>query len=104
MNHQKEAANIIEHVKDYGEVGSESDLNVALAQTHAILAVAEQLRIGNLIALTQVDPGSVSQETELPSEVWSHLIGWNYEDDPAGMNGRPEFLPQIAEALGIEQP
>lgn len=100
MNHQKEAEQLLTAVYE-GTLYPDRD--IAATQTHAILAVVEQLRIGNLIALTQVDPGSVSQETELPSEVWSHLIGWNYEDDPAGMNGRPEFLPEVAEALGIEQ-
>ncbi len=89
MNHQTEAAKLIEQVKDYGEVGSESDLNVSLAQAHAILAVAEQLRIGNLIALGDphhLHDGSVPTATE-----WMDL-----EDCP--------LLPEIAEALGIEQP
>ena len=54
MNHQAEAAKIIEQVQDYGAVGSESDLNVSLAQTHALLAIAEQLRIGNLVSVGQL--------------------------------------------------
>jgi len=88
MNHQKDAARIIEQVKDYGLVGSESDLNVSLAQTHAILAIAEQLRIGNLIALA----------TRAPMSGDGDGIRAIYVDED-----EYAIRPEVAEALGIEQ-
>lgn len=103
MNHQKEAATIIEQVKDYGEIGSESDLNVSLAQTHAILAVAEQLRIGNLLAITRADPADAPTSTSMPDDAFKALAEWVDHDDPAD-GGYPEWRPEVAEALGIEQP
>jgi hypothetical protein len=89
MNHQKEAAKIIEQVENYGEVGSESDLNVSLAQTHAILAVAEQLRAANLIALWNAkDESNAAAIFDEGQE-----LNW-----PWGI-----LAAQIAETLGIEQ-
>ncbi|QCV95659.1 hypothetical protein [Acidipropionibacterium acidipropionici] len=90
MNHQKEAARIIEQVQDYGEVGSESDLNVSLAQAQAILAVADQLRAANLIALWNAkDESNAAAIVDEGQE-----LNW-----PWGI-----LAAQIAEALGIEQP
>ena len=89
MNHQKEAANIIEQVKDYGEVGSESDLNVSLAQTHALLAIAEQLRAANLIALGNAEYKS-SADAIFDED---QELNW-----PWGI-----LAAQIAEALGTEE-
>ena len=90
MNHQKEAAKIIEQVENYGEVGSESDLNVSLAQTHAILAVAEQLRAANLIALGNAEYKSNADAIFDEDQE----LNW-----PLGI-----LAAQISEALGIEQP
>ena len=90
MNHQKEAAKIIEQVKNYGEVGSESDINVSIAQTHAILAIAEQLRVANLIAIWNAkDESNAAAIFDEDQE-----LNW-----PLGI-----LAAQIAEALGIEQP
>jgi hypothetical protein len=90
MNHQKEAAKLIEQVKDYGEAEPESDLNVSLAQAHAILAIAEQLRVGNLIAIGNAEYKSNADAIFDEDQE----LNW-----PLGI-----LAAQISEALGIEQP
>lgn len=102
MNHQKEAAKIIEQVKDYGEVGSESDLNVSLAQAHALLAIAEQLRVGNLIAATNAGfyAGHGEDQEEVRRRAYMGLV--NYMED-GHLTTYPVLNPEVAEALGIEQ-
>lgn len=87
MNHQKESAKIVNYVENCG-TDEESPLNVSLAQTHALLAVVEQLRIGNLLALATRAPMSGDGDGILAIYV--------DEDEYA-------IRPEIAEALGIEQ-
>ena len=88
MNHQKEAEKIANFVENCG-TDDESPLNVSLAQTHAILAVAEQLRAGNLIAIWNV--GHPANTAAIFDE--DRELNW-----PWGI-----LAAQIAEALGIEQ-
>ena len=91
MNHQKDAAKIIEQVENYGEVGSESDLNVSIAQTHAILAVAEQLRVGNLISV-----GQLAQSAGVGDSGFIEDAGTDAFDRMT--------MGDFWQALGIEQP
>lgn len=90
MNHQEQAEKIVEFVKDYSETDAESTLNVSLAQAQAILAVADQLRAANLIALWNAkDESNAAAIVDEGQE-----LNW-----PWGI-----LAAQIAEALGIEQP
>lgn len=97
MNHQEEAAKIIE------QVGSESDLNVSLAQAHAILAVAEQLRVGNLISATNAGfyAGRGEDQEEVRRRAYMGLVNYMENDH---LTTYPVLNPEVAEVLGIEQP
>ena len=75
--------------------GSPSDV-LAGAQVHASLAIAEQLRIGNLIAL-----GYGDSEDQARSDARAALVEWHAHEDPA-MGGWPEIRPEIAAALGVD--
>jgi hypothetical protein len=57
MDHAKKAQEIIDTVFKIGGDMTENDLvcNMLLAQAHATLALAEQARIANLIALRDTD-------------------------------------------------
>jgi hypothetical protein len=109
MNHQKNAESFLDDAEcSFGE-GSMGAGNqyVALAQTHAILAVAEQLRIGNLIALTNAgsnptdDSAEWGQQDEVRRRAYNGLIDFMEYDH---LTTYPVLNPQVAEALGIEQP
>ena len=106
MNHQKESEKIVNYVENCG-TDDESTLNVALAQTHALLAVAEQLRIGNLIALTNAgsnptdDSAEWGQDDEVRKRAYNGLIDFMEYDH---LTTYPVLNPQVADALGIEQP
>lgn len=66
----------------------------AEAQVHATLAVAEQLRIANLIALATPQPGiGTGGEVSLPS--WMPEAG--------GKIAYMRLRPEIADALGMEE-
>ena len=108
MNHQKNAESFLDDAEcSFGE-GSMGAGNqyVALAQTHAILAVAEQLRIGNLIALTNSgsnptdDSAEWGQQDEVRRRAYMGLIYYMENDH---LTTCPVLNPEIAEALGIEQ-
>jgi len=86
MNHQKEAEQLLTAVYD-GTVYPDRD--IAVAQTHALLAIAEQLRAANLIALWNAkDESNAAAIFDEDQE-----LNW-----PWGI-----LAAQIAEALGIEQ-
>lgn len=88
MDHQTEAAKIANFVENCG-TDDESPLNVSLAQTHALLAIAEQLRAANLIALWNAkDESNAAAIFDEDQE-----LNW-----PWGI-----LAAQISEALGIEQ-
>lgn len=105
MKHQKEAAKIANFVENCG-TDDESPLNVSLAQTHALLSVAEQLRIGNLIALTNSgsnptdDSAEWGQQDEVRRRAYNGLIDFMENDH---LTTYPVLNPEVAEALGIEQ-
>lgn len=86
MNHQKEA----EKVDSIDLRTVEAMEHVMVAQTHAILAVADQLRAANLIAIWNAE--DESKTAAIFDE--DQELNW-----PWGI-----LAAQIAEALGIEQP
>ena len=86
MNHQKEA----EKVDSIDLRTVEAMEHVMVAQTHAILAVAEQLRAANLIAIWNAGhPANTAAIFDEDQE-----LNW-----PLGI-----LAAKISEALGIEQP
>lgn len=86
MNHQKEAKRLLDDV--YETRQSDAQEILAYAQNHALLAVVEQLRIGNLIALA----------TRAPMSGDGDGIRAIYVDED-----EYAIRPEVAEALGIEQ-
>lgn len=86
MNHQKEAKRLLDDV--YETRQSDAQEILAYAQNQALLAVVEQLRIGNLIALA----------TRAPMSGDGDGIRAIYVDDD-----EYAIRPEVAEALGIEQ-
>ena len=77
--------------------GSPSEL-LAAAQVNATLAIVEQLRIGNLIALGY---GGEADCDQARSDARAALVNWHAHEDPE-MGGWPEIRPEIAAALGVE--
>lgn len=86
MNHQKEAKRLLDDV--YETRQSDAQEILAYAQNQALLAVVEQLRIGNLIALA----------TRAPMSGDGDGIRAIYVDED-----EYAIRPEVAEALGIEQ-
>ena len=71
-----------------------------VAQVHATLAIAEQLRINNLIALGY--GGDEADCDQARADARAALVNWHAHEDPE-MGGWPEIRPDIAAALGIDQ-
>ena len=80
--------------------GSPSDV-LAGAQVNATLAIVEQLRIGNLIALGGYGDSEAGTD-QARSDARAALVEWHAHEDPE-MGGWPEIRPDIAAALGIDQ-
>ena len=78
--------------------GSPSEI-LAGAQVNATLAIVEQLRIGNLIALGY--GGDEADCDQARSDARAALVNWHAHEDPE-MGGWPEIRPDIAAALGID--
>ena len=70
-----------------------------VAQVHATLALAEQLRIANLIALGY--GGDEADCDQARADARAALVNWHAHEDPE-MGGWPEIRPDIAAALGID--
>ena len=88
------------------EVGSNAateTTHALIAQTHATLALVEQQRIANLIALANAHHASKSYddfEVARHAAVYALIdYRWHGPDDV-----RPIVLPNISAALGIETP
>lgn len=69
---------------------------IALAQVHATLALVEQQRIANLVALSQAEDGNGWASEQAIAAVFREH--WN---DETGQ-GHCTIAPDIAAALGIE--
>ena len=65
----------------------------------ATLAIVEQLRISNLIALGYGDSEAGTDQAR--SDARAALVNWHAHEDPE-MGGWPEIRPDIAAALGID--
>lgn len=78
--------------------GSSSEV-LAGAQVNATLAIVEQLRIGNLIALGY--GGDEADCDQARADARAALVDWHAHEDPE-MGGWPEIRPDIAAALGID--
>ena len=74
-------------------------IGIARAQVHATLAIVEQLRISNLIALGYGDSEAGTDQAR--SDARAALVNWHAHEDPE-MGGWQEIRPEIAAALGIE--
>ena len=72
---------------------------IAEAQVNATLAIVEQLRISNLIALGYGDSEAGADQAR--SDARAALVNWHAHEDPE-MGGWPEIRPDIAAALGID--
>ena len=72
---------------------------LAGAQVNATLAVVEQLRIANLIALGY--GGDEADCDQARADARAALVNWHAHEDPE-MGGWPEIRPDIAAALGID--
>ena len=79
--------------------GSPSEM-LAGAQVNATLAIVEQLRIGNLIALGGYGDSEAGTD-QARSDARAALVEWHAHEDP-DMGGWPEIRPDIAAALGID--
>ena len=75
------------------------DEEASVAQVHATLAIVEQLRIGNLIALGY--GGDEADCDQARADARAALVNWHAHEDPE-MGGWPEIRPDIAAALGID--
>ena len=74
-------------------------IGIARAQVNATLAIVEQLRIGNLIALGY--GGDEADCDQARADARAALVNWHAHEDPE-MGGWPEIRPDIAAALGID--
>ena len=97
IDHAAEAQRFL--AKSTSVWGSPSDV-LAGAQVHATLAIVEQLRIGNLIALGGYGDSEAGTD-QARSDARAALVEWHAHEDPE-MGGWPEIRPEIAAALGIE--
>ena len=79
--------------------GSPKSEMLAGAQVNATLAIVEQLRIGNLIALGY--GGDEADCDQARADARAALVEWHAHEDP-DMGGWPEIRPDIAAALGID--
>ena len=68
-----------------------SIVHAMLAQTRATLALAEQQRLANIIALAHVADTSDAEVTPMEREAWEAL----------GVRGEGTMRPEIREALGL---
>lgn len=106
-NHAQEAEKHIEYVHEWQSyVGDTDETNLAnalVAQVHATLALAEQQRISNLIALANSHHASEAYDDveEARRQAAYSLIAYK-EFDPD--TEYPILNPKIAAALGIGEP
>lgn len=106
------AQNNLDWVAGRESTSGAAAVTVAAAQVHATLALVEQQRIANLIALANLAGNSALQESDydegatLASDALHALV--EYERTPAtpysDPDDHPVIRPDIAAALGIEAP
>lgn len=88
-----------------GRIGVRLDPDAVLAaevaHAHATLALAEQQRIANLIALAQARGRGLSEQ--VAADALGALATFHVHENP-DMGGWYDLRPEIARALGIEVP
>lgn len=98
-NHAQEAIDWIEYSSNLNpDVDNKASHAAQLAQVHATLALVEQQRIANLIAL-----GVLGEHAILTEQVSEDAAVSLIEHKDHAMGGYFQLKPEIAEALGIEQ-
>ena len=108
MNHQQEAE---EHVtrthsnQDWGGNDGDAFLQAQIAQVHATLALVEQQRIANLIALAGI-PNQSGYESETHDArniaLFEGIFDWeDITTPPDNPDQQIIIRPEIAEALGL---
>lgn len=107
IDHAAEARQHIDWAHDQqaqeGDMGNVPRDNALLAQAHATLALVEQQRIANVIALMQMQVECDEKTEELAAEAMLGLVA--YERTQATPFGGPDEVlvmhPDIREALGL---
>ena len=97
IDHAAEAVALLRRVSGSRMSDAEASVSVSAAQVHATLAVAEQQRIANLIALESAR----SHRTDRRGHYWGPDLLWEPGPDP---EGNAVLRPEIARALGVEVP
>lgn len=94
-DHIKEAKNVCERLRD-GTLPC-NEVSELRAQTHALIAIAEQLRIANLLASSERFTGTPMNQVQADSqEALTEFV--HHEQDYYC-----RFKPDVAEALGIKE-
>ena len=93
IDHAARANNVLRSVASVSMASAEATVSVIAAQTHATLALVEQQRIANLIALFNIENAGLftSAANRGLIEHFSEHGDWDYR-----------IRPDIAAALGIE--
>lgn len=96
IDHAKEAGDALYWLENAGDniVRERGPMEVAMAQVHATLALVEQMRIANLIALAESGRTTVNGARQALSAI--------YDGTVEGGTARMSLRPDIAAALGIE--
>lgn len=97
-DHYTEANRALQQTLNYSETDENTGalVSIAAAQVHATLALAEQQRIANLIALAfqeirDTTTGELVEPPEMSQQAWAALAGSDYG-----------LRPEVARALRIE--
>lgn len=98
IDHATEASRLMSTITtyDWAEESPYVDLSMAAAEVHTLLAIHEQLRIANVIALSQVTDGNGWQA----SEPLNALFAYRSQDPEDGFEGL-HIRPDIADSLSI---
>src|SRR5690625_2365102 len=101
-DHVKEAQKILEHTLSYDVTDDNTTalVNIGAAQIQATLALVEQQRIANLIALASLpEPGSHEEVRDLLRGEALHVLARWERISPDGET--PVMTTEIKEALGL---
>lgn len=103
IDHAAKANTILNNIRPDEIADVETPNWFAWAQVHATLALVEQQRIANVIALMQMQVECDEKTEELAAEAMLGLVA--YERTPATPLGGPDEVlvmrPDIREALGL---
>lgn len=93
IDHAAEALKCLKDAAGHYALGAKgvASLESSAAIAHSNLAIAEQLRVANIIALAHVADTSDAVVTPLEQDAWNAL----------GVQGSGEMRPEIREVLGL---